>query len=157
MPAHPNAAAIERFYRAFDARDAETMNALYAPGATFSDPAFGTLDGDEVRAMWTMLTRQATDLSVIASDVRADGDSGSAHWRAAYTFTATGRPVVNEIDATFRFDAQGRIVEHRDRFSLWRWARQALGPAGLLLGSNPVGQALLRRRARARLAAFMRR
>ena len=157
MPAHPNAAAIERFYRAFDARDAETMNALYAPAATFTDPAFGTLDGDQVRAMWTMLTSQATDLSVAASDVVADGDSGSAHWRAEYTFTATGRHVVNEIDATFRFDGEGRVVEHRDRFSLWRWSRQALGPAALVMGSNPVGQALVRRRARARLDAYMRR
>lgn len=157
MPEHPNAAAIERFYRAFDARDAETMNALYAPAATFSDPAFGTLDGDQVRAMWTMLTRQATDLSVVVSDVVADGDAGSAHWRAEYTFTATGRHVVNEIDATFRFDGDGRVVEHRDRFSLWRWSRQALGPAALLLGSNPAGQALLRRRARARLDGYMRR
>ncbi len=62
MSAHPNAAAIERFYRAFDARDADTMNKLYAPDATFEDPAFGKLDGREVRAMWTMLTSQAKDL-----------------------------------------------------------------------------------------------
>jgi ketosteroid isomerase-like protein len=151
---HPNAAAIERFYRAFDARDAAAMNALYAPDATFSDPAFGTLDGEQVRAMWTMLTGQARDLSVVASDVRADDDSGSAHWRAEYTFSATGRRVVNEIDAAFRF-RDGLVVEHRDRFSLWRWSRQALGPAALVLGSNPLGQALVRRRARGQLERFM--
>ena len=153
MSAHPNAAAIERFYRAFDARDAATMNALYVPDVTFSDPAFGTLRGDEVRAMWTMLTGQAEDLSVRASGVTADDRSGSAHWRAEYTFTATGRRVVNEIDATFRF-RDGLVVEHRDRFSLWRWSRQALGPAAFVLGSNPLGQALVRRRARGQLAAF---
>jgi ketosteroid isomerase-like protein len=152
---HPNAAAIERFYSAFDAGDAATMNAQYAPGVKFSDPAFGELEGDEVRAMWTMLTGQAKDLSVTATNVRADDDSGSAHWRAEYTFTATGRPVVNEIDATFRFGADGKIVEHRDRFSFWRWSRQALGPSALLLGSNPVGHALVRKRARGRLDEFM--
>ena len=103
MAPHPNAAAIQRFYDAFAARDAAAMNAIYAPQATFSDPAFGTLDGDEVRAMWTMLTGQAKDLSIAASGVTADDESGSAHWRAEYTFTATGRHVVNEIDATFRF------------------------------------------------------
>ena len=154
MPAHPNAAAIERFYRAFDARDAETMNALYAPEATFSDPAFGTLDGDQVRAMWTMLTSQAKDLSVVVRDVVADDATGSAHWTATYTFSATGRRVVNEIDAEFRFE-DGLVVEHHDRFSLWRWSRQALGPAALVMGSNPLGQALVRRRARAQLDAFM--
>ena len=152
---HPNAAAIERFYRAFDAGDAAAMNELYAPQATFSDPAFGTLDGDQVRAMWTMLTRDATDLSVRVRDIRADDTSGSAHWTATYTFTATGRPVVNEIDATFAF-AGGKAVEHRDRFSMWAWSRQALGPSAWLLGSNPAGRALIRRRARGRLEAFMR-
>lgn len=155
MATHPNAAAIERFYAAFDARDAATMNELYAPDVSFRDPAFGSLHGDEVRAMWTMLTGQAKDLSVRASDVRADEESGSAHWRAEYTFTATGRRVVNEIDATFRFGADGKVVEHTDRFSFWRWSRQALGPSALLLGSNPLGQALVRRRARGRLDAFM--
>jgi SnoaL-like domain len=136
---HPNAQAIEGF-----------------SDATFSDPAFGTLDGDEVRAMWTMLTGQAKDLSVVVRDVVADDETGSAHWTAHYTFTATGRPVVNEIDATFRF-RDGKVVEHRDRFSLWRWSRQALGPPAFVLGSNPVGQALVRRRARGQLRAFMQR
>jgi ketosteroid isomerase-like protein len=154
VAAHPNADAIERFYRAFDTRDAAAMNAIYAPDAHFRDPAFGDLDGEQVRAMWTMLTGQAKDLSIVASDVRADDESGSAHWRAEYTFTATGRHVVNEIDASFRF-RDGLVVEHVDRFSFWRWSRQALGPAALLLGSNPVGHALVRRRARAQLDAFM--
>jgi ketosteroid isomerase-like protein len=154
MASHANADAIERFYRAFDARDAAAMNELYADDVVFSDPAFGELRGDEVRAMWTMLTGQAKDLSVRASDVRADDGGGSAHWRAEYTFTATGRPVVNEVDATFRF-RDGKVVEHRDRFSFWRWSRQALGPPAVLLGSNPVGQALVRRRARARLDEFL--
>ena len=154
MGTHPNAEAIERFYRAFDARDPRTMNEIYAEDVTFSDPAFGELRGEQVRAMWRMLTGQAEDLSVTASDVTADDTTGSAHWRAEYTFTATGRPVVNEIDATFRFE-DGKVVEHRDRFSFFRWSRQALGPSAILLGSNPLGQSVVRRRARGRLDAFM--
>ena len=154
MPVHPNAAAIERFYRAFDACDAAAMNALYAPDATFRDPAFGDLDGDEVRAMWTMLTGQAKDLSVVVRDVEAGDERGSAHWTATYTFGATGRPVVNEIDASFRF-RDGLVVEHVDRFSFWRWSRQALGPVAFVMGTNPVGHALVRRRARGQLEQFM--
>jgi hypothetical protein len=34
---------------------------------------------------------------------------------------------------------------------MWRWSRQALGLPALLLGSNPAGQALIRRQARSRL------
>jgi uncharacterized protein (TIGR02246 family) len=151
--AHPNAELIERLYAAMDAQDGDTMASLYAPDAVFRDPAFGELRGREAGDMWRMLTSQAADLSVKASDVRADDDSGSAAWVAHYTFTATGRPVENRIQASFRF-RDGLIAEHRDSFSMWRWSRQALGPPAFLLGSNPLGQALIRRRARGRLAAW---
>ena len=155
MPDHPNAAVIERLYAALDAADAETMVSLYAPDASFRDPAFGDLDGDGVRAMWRMLCAQAKDLDVTASGIEAGDDRGSADWVATYTFTATGRPVENRIHARFRF-RDGLIAEHRDEFSLWRWSRQALGPPAYLLGSNPAGQALLRRKARGRLDAWRR-
>ena len=79
---------------------------------------------------------QASDLSVVVRDVEADDETGSAHWTATYTFSATGRKVVNEIDARFRF-RDGLAVEHHDAFSFFRWARQALGPAGARHGVEP--------------------
>jgi hypothetical protein len=84
----------------------------------------------------------------------ADDDRGSAHWRAHYTFTQTGRPVVNDVRATFRF-SDGLIAEHTDDFGFHRWARQALGAPGLLLGWTPMLKAATQRRARASLDAFM--
>lgn len=149
-----NAALIERFYGAFGRRDHATMAACYAPDARFSDPAFGELRGAEVAAMWRMLCESAEDLAISCSDVSADAERGSAHWQADYTFTATGRPVHNEIDASFRF-ADGLIAEHDDRFSIWRWSRQALGTTGLLLGWTPLVGVQVRRQARARLADFI--
>jgi ketosteroid isomerase-like protein len=148
---HPNAALIKRLYAALDAKDGETMASLYAPDATFEDPAFGELRGDEPGDMWRMLCEQATDLSVTASDVEADDSAGAANWVAKYTFSQTGRPVENRVSARFRF-RDGLIADHRDLFSMLRWAPQALGPAGYLLGSNPAGRALMRRRARGTLA-----
>jgi ketosteroid isomerase-like protein len=149
-----NAALIDRFYEAFGRRDAETMAACYAPDATFSDPVFQNLRGAEVPSMWRMLCEGATDLKVVHSEVRADGDRGSAHWDADYTFSATGRPVHNEIDASFAF-RDGLIAEHVDRFDLWKWTRQALGPVGLALGWSPPVQNKVRAQARARLDEFM--
>jgi ketosteroid isomerase-like protein len=149
-----NAQLIEEFYEAFDRRDGERMAALYAPDARFSDPAFGELRGDEPGAMWRMLTGQAKDLSVELREHEADGDAGSAHWVARYTFTRTGRPVVNDVRATFRF-AGGLIAEHRDDFSFHRWSRQALGPPGLLLGWTPLLRSATRRQARGSLDAYM--
>ena len=68
-----------------------------------------------------------------------------------------GRPVVNDGRATFRFDENGLIADHRDKFSFHRWARQALGPPGLLLGWTPLLRNKVRRSAAESLAGFMRR
>ena len=153
MP-HPNAELIERFYQAFDRHDGDAMAACYAPGASFSDPVFQDLRGEEPGAMWRMLTARAGDLQVSLADHEADDERGSAHWLASYTFTQTGRHVDNDVRATFRFSG-GRIADHRDEFGFYRWARQALGPAGVLLGWSPPLRASVRRRARAGLDEFV--
>ena len=59
------------------------------------------------------------------------------------------------IHARFRLDA-GLIVEHVDDFDFWRWSRQALGPAGLLLGWSPFLRDKVRREAARTLARFER-
>ena len=149
-----NAQLIEEFYDAFDRRDGERMAACYAADARFSDPAFGELRGEQPGAMWRMLTGQAKDLSVELREHEADDRRGSARWIARYTFTRTGRPVVNDVRASFRF-ADGLIAEHDDEFSFHRWSRQALGTPGLLLGWTPLLRAATRRQARASLDAYM--
>jgi ketosteroid isomerase-like protein len=146
-----NEALIERFYEAFDRQDGDAMAACYAPDAHFSDPVFPDLNGDEPGRMWRMLTSGAADLRVELREHEASETTGSAHWLARYTFTQTGRPVVNDIRASFRF-RDGLIAEHRDEFDFHRWARQALGTPGLLLGWTP----LLRNKVRAQAASNLR-
>jgi ketosteroid isomerase-like protein len=149
-----NEALVERFYAAFAARDGATMAACYAPGATFSDPVFTNLSLYEPGAMWRMLTGRAQDLEV-ALDLNAAGPyRGMARWRATYTYSQTGRRVVNYVRADFQF-ADGAITDHVDAFDFHRWARQALGTPGLLLGWTPMFRAAVRRRARATLHEFM--
>lgn len=133
---HPNALLIHQFYEAFQRRDAAAMGACYHPNVEFSDPVFPALRGDEARAMWAMLCARGKDLRIAFSEVQANDASGSARWEASYTFGATERRVRNLIQAEFEF-RDGRIVRHRDRFSFWGWARQALGLPGLLLGWTP--------------------
>lgn len=152
---HPNAALIHRFYDSFAALDAAGMQACYYPDVVFSDPAFGELRGPEAGAMWAMLCARAKDLQVEASDVEADDARGRAHWEARYTFGQTGRPVHNRIDAEFEF-RDGLIIRHTDTFDFYAWARQALGPAGLLLGWTPILQNKVRSTARAGLETYMR-
>jgi ketosteroid isomerase-like protein len=152
---HPNDQLIERFYRAFAAGDGETMAACYAPDVRFSDPVFPDLRGPHAGAMWRMLTQGANDLRIELLEHEADDARGSAHWRARYTFTQTGRPVVNDVRADMRF-AEGQIVEHHDDFSFHTWARQALGPPGLLLGWTPILRRSVQAKAAGRLAEFER-
>jgi len=150
---NPNEALIERFYGAFGERDGETMASLYAPDAKFHDPVFEDLSGADAGDMWRMLTGRATDLRIELLEHDADDQQGSAHWRAHYTFAQTGRHVVNDIHASFRF-RDGKIAEHVDDFSFYRWSRQALGPPGMLLGWTPIVRSKVRRQAREGLEEF---
>ena len=153
MGAHPNAALIGRFYAALDRRDADAMLACYAPDVAFSDPVFPALDARAAGTMWRMLCARGKDLRVIVSNIDAGDAAGRAHWDATYSYSATGRRVENRIDATFAF-RDGLIVRHDDRFDLWRWARQALGLPGLLLGWAPPMQRAIRTKAAEALAAW---
>ncbi|MFZ9520373.1 MAG: nuclear transport factor 2 family protein, partial [Silvanigrellaceae bacterium] len=47
--------------------------------------------------------------------------------------------VENQVSTRMEF-AEGKIVRHVDDFSFPRWARQALGPVGLVLGPFPFFQ-----------------
>jgi ketosteroid isomerase-like protein len=143
---HPNARLIESFYNAFARRDGRAMAACYAVNATFVDPVFD-LRGAEIGAMWTMLCERGADLRIDARDIAADDHAGCAHWEAWYTFSASGRPVHNEIDAAFTF-SDGMIASHRDVFDLWRWSRMALGKKGVLLGWTPLVRKAIRKQAR---------
>jgi hypothetical protein len=89
------------------------------------------------------------------SGIEADATAGKAHWEAHYLFSATGRKVHNIIDGTFTFTPDGLIATHRDRFSFWRWSRQALGAPGLLLGWSPSLKRKVRSTAAGNLKKFL--
>ena len=149
-------ATITRLYAALAALDGAAMQACYAPDAEFDDEAFSLRGAAQIGGMWRMLC-EATQAKgrdvwrVEASQITAQ----SAHWEAHYRFSATGRLVHNSIDASFEIGADGLIRRQRDRFNFWRWARQALGPPGLLLGWTGFLRRKVRLQAAANLAKFM--
>lgn len=155
MPADANRATIERFYAAFGERNGAAMTACYAPGAHFRDPAFGDLEGDDIGAMWRMLTGRAKDLKIELREHEAGEDTGSAHWIARYIFS-TGRPVVNDIQASFRFAENGLIADHVDDFDFRKWAKQALGPSGHLVALLSPLHAKARAKALSQLETYKR-
>lgn len=148
-----NSQLIENFYTAFARRDYAGMIACYAPDINFADEVF-TLHGKRVGAMWHMLCEAGTDLQITHSNIQADDANGGAHWEARYTFSRTGRPVHNILDAEFHF-RDGEIIWHRDHFDFYRWARMALGPTGTLLGWTPMVHNQVRKTAAANLEKFI--
>jgi ketosteroid isomerase-like protein len=150
------AGLLTRFYRGFTARDADAMAACYTADVRFADPVFTDLRGPRAGAMWRMLCSRATDLRIDFRPPTVEADRGQVHWEAYYTYSATGRPVHNTIDARFTF-RDGLIAQHRDSFDLYRWARQALGFKGVLLGWAPPIQNAIRRQAGAALDRFIER
>jgi ketosteroid isomerase-like protein len=150
---HPHAELIQRFYAAFAQRDWKAMASCYHPEVHFTDEVFD-LHGADAGRMWQMLCTNGRDLVVEVSGIEADQIRGRAHWDASYTFSATGRKVLNRVDASFEF-REGLIVRHVDRFDFWAWSRQALGAPGWLLGWSGSLRTKVQQRAAGSLAAFV--
>lgn len=112
------------------------MQQSYSDDAIFSDPVFENINANQVRKMWEMFCVKSSDLAIEFSNVSADENSGSANWNATYTFSLTGKKVVNHIYAKFIFK-NGKIISHTDTFNFYNWAKQALGFKGILFGWTP--------------------
>ena len=153
MTVATNEGTLKRLHAAFAARDGQTMAACYHADAHFRDPVFD-LRGDEIGAMWRMLCSRSSELRVESSGLRVEGASGQADWQAWYPFSTTGRRVHNIVHSDYRF-SDGLILDQIDEFSFWRWSRQALGPAGLLLGWTPLLQNKVRKTARTALDRYI--
>lgn len=146
---------ITSFYEAFSKGKASEMVSHYHPDIVFEDPAFGQLKGEEAKAMWKMLIeRSKGNIKITFSDVDADGNKGSALWEAAYVFGPDKRKVVNKIKATFEFE-DGKITRHTDRFDVWKWASQALGWKGWLLGWTPFMKNQIQKQSRGLLKKYL--
>lgn len=152
-----NEELISRFYSCFQQKDYNGMNSCYSDDIVFFDPVFTLLEGDQVKAMWEMLCKNARDFSLEFSDIKAlDENYYTCNWVATYTFSKTGRRVVNRIKAYMKI-ADGKIIEHSDAFSVHRWSSQAFGWVGWLFGWNRFFQQKVKNEARKNLLKFMQR
>lgn len=138
-------ATLSALYDAMARRDGAAMAALYADDATFDDPVF-SLRGAEIGAMWTGLLRRAKEFSVSYTIAQAGSGKGVVEWTARYLF-AGKNPVVNVILSELTLEG-GKITRQKDTFDFPRWAAQALGTPGKLLGRFGWFQRSVARKAR---------
>jgi ketosteroid isomerase-like protein len=150
-----NSDIISNFYTAFQKLDYQAMNNCYSDDIVFNDPVFGLLRGDEAKAMWEMLCKNAKDFSLTFSNIQLlDEEYATCNWIATYTFSKTGKKVVNNIKAFMRLK-DGKIIEHSDGFKISKWAAQALGLPGVLFGWTGFMKGKIQKNARKSLVAFI--
>lgn len=150
-----NQQVIERFYTAFQQLDYRTMQDCYSDDIVFSDPVFGLLKGEEARAMWEMLCKNAKDFRLSFGEIELlDEEYATCRWTANYTFSKTGRHVENKIKAYMKL-ADGKIIEHSDAFRLSTWLAQAFGFKGVLFGWTGFMKRAVQKNARKNLDGFM--
>lgn len=128
-----NEQLIQQFYTAFQQKDYKTMQELYADDAVFNDAIFSNLDTRQVRGMWQMLISGSKDMVVTFGNIKEEGNIVKGYWEAQYTFSATGNKVINKVNAEFELK-DGKITKHTDAFDFYKWAKQAFGAGGFLLG-----------------------
>ncbi|MBE7413268.1 MAG: nuclear transport factor 2 family protein [Leptospiraceae bacterium] len=151
-----NKEIIEKFYTSFQNKDSKTMLECYHEDIEFSDPVFQNLKGIQAKAMWMMLIEKSPELKILFSNIQSDGDFASADWEADYPFGKTKRQIHNKIHAEFQLK-DGKIINHKDNFSLWKWAGMALGISGVLLGFTSKIQNKIRSEAMTGLTMYMKR
>ncbi|MFL5731471.1 MAG: nuclear transport factor 2 family protein, partial [Cytophagaceae bacterium] len=138
----------------FSKGDAEGMIRCYHDRIEFCDPAFGSLQGEDARNMWRMLTtRSKGQLKISFSNIKSEATKASADWEAIYYFGKDKRKVINKISAEFEF-RDGKIIRHTDRFDMWTWSRQALGWKGYLLGWSSFLKNKIKKQAKEQLKAY---
>jgi SnoaL-like domain len=131
-----NESIISGFYEAFQQKNAAFMRQSYTSNAVFNDEVFCNLQGNEIGNMWEMLIKNGKDLDLEYEILGSSENVVNASWRARYTFSKTGRVVVNHIRATFVLE-NGKIKTHVDSFHFYNWAKQAFGLSGFLIGWTP--------------------
>lgn len=145
---------IIKFYTAFANADATQMCECYHPNVQFRDPVFGLLKGNDVCQMWKMLIERSNgNIKIDFSEIKTTENLGSALWIATYHYSKTNRNVVNTITAKFNFK-DGLIINHVDHFDIWKWAKQALGIKGMLMGWTGFMQKKIQQKARLSLKKY---
>ena len=150
-----NKQLIETFYTGFQQLNADKMNSCYSEDIVFFDPIFGLLRGEEVKSMWQMLCKNATNFSLTYGNIiELDEEYCTCDWVATYTLSANGKTIVNKIKANMRFE-NGKIAEHSDAFSVHNWSKQAFGIPGVLFGWNSLFQNKIKNKAKQNLLKFI--
>ena len=129
---HPNAQLIESLYSAIRDNEPNRAAACYSESARYEDIAFRLEGRKSISDMWRLVCSR--EVKVVFDSIVADDNQGTGHWVFRYTFSETGKQVVNDMHSHFSF-RDGLIVDHHDKGDAVSWAKQAyFFPKSFLVG-----------------------
>lgn len=127
-PPDPTARAAAVFER-LGAERLDALDALYAPDARFKDPFHEVQGLAAIRAIFARMFAQLDEPRFVVHERLGDATQGFVTWTLAFRWRGQrqGRRIRGATH--FRFDADGRITEHRD---YWDAAEELYGQLPLL-------------------------
>lgn len=118
---------VEGWSRAWPARDADAIGALYADDAVFLSHPFRELQSPATYAEWAFAEQGSVELRF--GDPIVDGERAAVEWWAVITSMSGSVETIAGV-SLLRFDHGGRVVEQRDAWNsadghveLPQWAR----------------------------------
>jgi len=153
-----NRVVVEQFFDRLAARDVEGALACCGPQIEYSSPFFegahARQGAEAVGAMWRAWFQMLPEARIVCDDIRAGHEHASASWTVEYTSPGSRKRIRQPRIMASMSLGGGKILQHRDSFSLAEWVSQAYGIGGSLLARSALFQKWVAARERARLAAF---
>lgn len=128
LPPDPTARAAAAFERLSPER-LDTLDALYAPDARFKDPFHEVQGRAAIRAIFARMFAQLDQPRFVVHDRLGDAAQGFVTWTLEFRWRGQRQQRRIRGATHFRFDADGRITEHRD---YWDAAEELYGQLPLL-------------------------
>lgn len=116
MSRHADAriAQVVRFFEQLQPLDLARLELLYAEHARFKDPFNDVTGVAAIRAVFEHLFRSLDAPRFEVRDIVADGDRAWLTWDMHFRFHRSATPQRVHGASLLHFDAQGRILLHRD-------------------------------------------
>ncbi|TSE18372.1 hypothetical protein Talka_02221 [Tepidimonas alkaliphilus] len=128
IPPDPTARAAAVFER-LSADRLDALDALYAPDARFKDPFHEVQGRAAIRAIFVRMYAQLDEPRFVVHERLGDATQGFVTWTLVFRWRGQRQERRIRGATHLRFDADGRISEHRD---YWDAAEELYGQLPLL-------------------------
>lgn len=145
---------IQSYFKHLQARNAASLWQCYASNIVYSDPVYGWMEGDKVKARWEYFCAHADALQLTWGAVTVlDDEYFTCEWTAQYTQRETGRTIKFPCKSFFRLKDY-KIIEQSDAYRLSSLIAQTDGWKGFWFGWTGYMKRFVQKRALQALASF---